>query len=165
MAIENFSIGSGLRSVGWLVLVLSLIVGCQALHQEIEPFDDAGIVDDADGCVPGGVCGPCELGEWVCDDDNQRQCEGAVDLDGDPDHCGQCDHQCSTDGVDEATAVCEQGQCEIECDDTEAALCESHSVCADLDSNPNHCGGCGLVCTGSNQCCQEGVCVGSELCE
>ena len=109
-------------------------------------------------CVPNTAPGP-----EVCDGlDND--CDGQVDEDfnfqTDPNNCGGCGNVCV---FPNATAQCVNGACSIaacapgfaDCDGNPANGCE-----VDLNSNPNHCGGCGNVCVFPNATgqCVNGVC-------
>lgn len=113
-----------------------------------------GVVCDADRECLGGVC-TCSEG--------RQDCDGiCVDVDSDPAHCGGCDAACA--GFDNSEGgICTAGECVplclpgyADCDGELANGCE-----VDLESDPLHCGGCGLGCSG-DQLCDEGVCVCPE---
>ncbi len=151
---------------------LCISIGCEPLHREMDQQlpDDAGIggepdasdVDDNNDeeCVPGQPCGPCEEGETVCVDD-QTQCEGAVDLNSDDQNCGSCGQICESPAGD-ATASCEQGSCEISCDDPQHTWCEQTEECSDLSSDDQNCGSCGQICESpagdATASCEQGIC-------
>lgn len=111
-------------------------------------------VDEAEAYCEGGVC----IRE--CPDDTHTACEDAgicVDLDSDPDHCGECDSECATD-IDGAEAECVDGDCQVECTDDSETICENYGTCADLQSDDQHCNGCGNSCPGPHDCI-DGECV------
>ncbi|MFB6351148.1 MAG: hypothetical protein ABEK29_05090, partial [Bradymonadaceae bacterium] len=62
-----------------------------------------------------------------------------TDTDTDTDNCGSCGNTCTT-SVDGAQAVCNGGSCAEECVLSEQTLCSGAGVCADLDTNDDHCG-------------------------
>lgn len=86
----------------------------------------------------------CPSGWADCDEDPANGCE--IDVSGDPDHCGACDHAC---GGDHASATCEQGACVLSCDpgfgDCDGVA--SNGCETDL-STPSNCLACGVVCGG-----------------
>ncbi len=145
------------------------IIGCEPLHRDIEkelPSGDAGVPDDvadendADECVPGEVCGPCEQGETVCQD-GTTFCQNFVDLDEDIDNCGECGNVCETSasGVE---VSCQSGQCIFECQSPGETFCQDFDACVDLDEDIDNCGACGNTCQtsipGLEASCQSGVC-------
>ena len=149
------------------LLVLLLLVGC-------DPLVGANCADGtqlcAGQCVPTGTCtiadggpggdgdgggggdgdggggGDGDGGPQGCDIGETR-CDGVcVDLDEDPDHCGDCDTDCIDDDV------CSEGMCAPVCEPP-TTLCGN--VCVDLDTDPDHCGSC------PNEC-ESGLCVDGE---
>ncbi len=152
----------------WIAVTAMLAVGCNALHRDVEPMagDDVGPLEDVDAiedtngeeCIPGGVCGPCDEGEETCSATNQLQCEGAVELSSDPENCGQCGNQCSTQIADTSVS-CDAGNCVVECDDPDQSFCEDEGICVDLDTDIDHCGEC------DNACPTDGDGVESALCD
>ena len=60
-----------------------------------------------------------------------------------------CGNQCP-DGQ-----ICSAGQCACQ-----PGLTLVNGQCIDTKSNPQNCGGVGIVCSGNTQNCQNGVCVG-----
>jgi hypothetical protein len=114
-----------------------------------------------------GTCGfTCDAGFANCNGDDSDGCE--ADLASTED-CGSCDNVC--DPVTNGTVACETDGCAIascagtnrDCDGTYANGCE-----ADIETDPAHCGGCGVVCTPgprvSTVGCDGGACV-IESCE
>jgi len=82
-----------------------------------------------------------------------------VDLDHDPEHCGECDRACD-DGL-----TCHEGLCGVACGPTTTACGES---CADLELDPENCGECGKSCD-PGESCITGACTpeclpGTQLC-
>lgn len=76
-------------------------------------------------------------------------CDGAcVDVQRDPENCGACGNQCSSD------QVCSLGRCTDDCDD-DLEACGSSCVDTELDSQ--NCGECGTEC-GAGQGCVDGDC-------
>ncbi len=124
---------------------------------------------------PGEECGDC--GVWVCEGDDAVTCEGEVDLQSDPDHCGSCSNQCATDhhceaGSCEPNNACggmaeldeqpgeECGDCGVwACQGDDAVICEDE---VDLQSDPDNCGSCNHSC-GDAENCESGVCSIDEI--
>ncbi len=117
-----------------------------------------------------GACGnACSGATPVCDGAMRRCSSGCAatqtrcgatcaDLTTSPSHCGRCGNACAS-GV-HSTRVCAASSCSIrceagwdDCDGVAATGCEVSTV-----SNPLHCGGCGVRCTGTGVC-QGGACV------
>ena len=154
-----------------IAFAAAMLVGCQALHRDIEQFDgedvqfsdtedaqsadtedaqsdaeDAPVIPDGGECTPGGACGPCDMGQWECDDQNQLQCVGAVDIDGDDDeHCGECGAVCDST-ISTVFAFCDGGNCIRQCPNDDHTACEDEGLCVDLQSDVDHCGSCGDEC-------------------
>ncbi len=105
------------------------------------PVDGGGLDGDAgDGGADGGMTGPCDLGEVLCEN-------ACVSPSRDPSHCGACGNVCGS------TELCQSGACVPSC---EAPLVACAGGCVDLMNTPEHCGACGNVCpTGL---CSEGMC-------
>ncbi len=101
----------------------------------------------ANGICQGGMCnlGACAPGYQDCDMMAGDGCE--VNTDNDPNHCGSCGHACS---FPNAGASCSGGTCALgacdpnfsDCDGNPANGCE-----ANLQTDNNHCGGCGIDCS------------------
>ena len=117
----------------------------------------------APACTGGACSGACEPG-WVdCDGDKQANgCE--TDTAADPGNCGGCGLACSADHI---TPACVAGSCDgacepgwVDCDgDKLTNGCE-----ANLPSDPDNCGGCGLACSSNHvltPTCSGGVCSGA----
>ncbi|MEZ4299322.1 MAG: hypothetical protein R3B70_30510 [Polyangiaceae bacterium] len=97
----------------------------------------------------------CEAGLVSCG----GQC---VNLDTDPDNCGECGVDCGDDGV-----MCSGGVCGIG-PGCPGGFASCNGVCADLSSDPQHCGGCDIQCapgaTCSNNACSAPGCTCGTLC-
>jgi hypothetical protein len=86
----------------------------------------------------------CAQGFSDCDLSPATGCE--VHTAQDPNNCGTCGTLCN---LNHAAAICTQGQCSVagcspgfaDCDNVAADGCE-----ISLTTNPNNCGGCGVVC-------------------
>jgi hypothetical protein len=153
-----------------LMLRLDLMADCLGVDC------DAGMTCVNGSCRSGEVA-PNELQRWPggvdrlefnCTDEvcNGRDddCDGVVDngfsLETDPLNCGECGYACAAPYVD--AAKCQLGECVIgacaerhfDCDDAFLSGCEEPGT------NPNHCGGCGLVCElpGAAESCISGRC-------
>jgi hypothetical protein len=71
-------------------------------------------------------------------------CDGAcVDVQSDPQNCGDCGTTCGPD------KVCWIGVCADTCG---VELTDCGGACVDTDSNPDHCGVCNNTCGGGNSC-------------
>jgi DNA-binding beta-propeller fold protein YncE len=90
----------------------------------------------------------CPLTE--CATDNSLSC---VNLDIDPDNCGECGQRCSPG------YSCQNGQCGLNCVSGFSA-CEG--MCANLNTDEHNCGVCGFSCQ-PEQACVSGECVWSQL--
>lgn len=103
------------------------------------PGIDAG--DDA-GIDAGPTCGP-ELIE----------CDGTcVDLDTATDHCGECNNACPAPAG--TVPTCAAGSCGVECA-TGREDCDgdpTNGCEVDVEGDPLHCGGCGLMCDAGRTC-------------
>jgi hypothetical protein len=99
----------------------------------------------------GGACGfTCITGFADCDRVAANGCEASLT---DITSCGSCSVACA-----DATPVCTSGSCVSGCSVTQQR-CDG--VCVDPQSNPVHCGGCGVVCPNvpaSSRVCVSGRC-------
>jgi hypothetical protein len=109
-------------------------------------------------CTPmgtGWACDvQCDLGFADCDMVAANGCE--VDTQTDADNCGACGAVCS---LPHATSACTGGSCSIAACDTGYVDCDAQAAngCeVDLLSDPKHCGGCGIVCSGGT--CMNAYC-------
>ncbi len=118
-------------------------------------------------CVPGvncagGVCNGCGAGLGNCDNDNANGCETSVS--NNLAHCGGCGVACSSQNI---TPSCSNGSCAggtcaagfSDCNSNKQSDgCETNTA-----SSPQHCGGCGMACSGNNvaqNACSGGNCTG-----
>src|SRR6185437_7818198 len=93
-----------------------------------------------------GLCAPGCSATHGCPT-NDQCCSGqCADLQIDSAHCGNCITQCATG------TLCQQGSCgppcpsgKADCDKDPGDGCE-----VSTDTDPNNCGGCGIVCNGAN---------------
>ena len=131
---------------------------------------DCGCVDhDQDGygenCPAGFDCddsiasvnpGAEELCNYV-DDDCDGQTDEGVDMQTDPDNCGECFWQCR------AAEVCDRGNCADSCG---GGRTECDRACIDTQTDLENCGGCDLTCylPHASESCSAGTCV-LTLCE
>jgi hypothetical protein len=115
-------------------------------------------------CTNGGCGLVCDAGYADCNNNPTDGCEVNID-NGDPNNCGMCGKQCSTN---HATETCTAGLCAIvtcqsgwaDCDKSASDGCEVNTQQGD----PNNCGTCGTICTTQNgtPACSQGMCaVGS----
>jgi hypothetical protein len=78
-----------------------------------------------------------EGGMGGCDAAAPDVCNGTcVDLNSDPENCGECDHSCGP--ID----YCQDGEC-VDCD---PGLFACDNVCIDISNDPDNCGACGKAC-------------------
>jgi hypothetical protein len=118
-------------------------------------------------CGSSGTCDIC-TGQEECQD---QRCVCVPDCDGKvcgDDGCtGTCEPGCPADSTctDGGTiCLCDFVTCDSACCPAGESCCDDG--CANLESNPNHCGACGNAC-GADQVCQGGVCgvaCGSDFC-
>lgn len=89
----------------------------------------------------------------------ETDCSGlCVDLTTDPGNCGACDNECVAAN---AVAGCSGGSCTIASCNPGFENCDSNPVngCeVNTSTNPNNCGGCGIVC-GVGKSCFNGLCL------
>lgn len=121
---------------------------CGACGQSCGP--DEACQDGLCRCgTQGELCGDAEL---CCDGD----CHGPSSLE----HCGACGKVCGSE------ERCLRGAClclgssgsVASCGDDETCCPGLEDPCADLSSDPQNCGACGLSC-GSGEPCVDGMCV------
>src|SRR5690606_38518444 len=87
--------------------------------------------------------------------DGYINCGGmCTDITGDGKNCSAGGMACA------AEQVCSAGACQDSCTEPGRTRCDSS--CVDMVSNPSHCGGCRLACTGADQVCQGGLCSDSS---
>jgi hypothetical protein len=107
----------------------------------------------------GGVCQfDCDSGYGNCD--NTLATNGCnVNLQSNPQNCGSCGHMCSSSHV--IVPSCSGGVCGGSCT-TGFADCDndigSDGCETNVASDPNNCGGCGIVCSPSSSGCGGGTC-------
>ena len=157
----------------WLA-VIGLCPACSVLLVSSD-FDfgdrdaavDANAVDSADGAAacstdsdcPSGAqtnfacrAGQCELvscntGFDDCDGNSTNGCEADLSATA---TCGSCNTSCDPDELCDATST--MPQCSLDCSE---AICGE--VCADLQTNAQHCGDCDNTCSAGTEC-REGEC-------
>jgi hypothetical protein len=144
--------------------------GCEAqLDSDPKNCGKCGMKCMAQNAVAGcnnGVCtvGMCSPGFADCNNNTNDGCE--VNINGDPNNCGQCGMVCA---FANASAACVNGACVIaacnngysNCDNNQANGCEAATA-----MDPNNCGGCFVNCgalpnavaTCSNSMCVIGSC-------
>ena len=121
-------------------------------------------------CVE-GVCEPldCDEGYGHCDEWTNNGCE--VDLNTNPDHCGDCNHRCNDLGwADVQGYNCIGGECEIascntnfrDCDGQLNTGCETN---ISTSEDGTHCGACNDHCSERVWNCGENCHVESYRCE
>lgn len=125
---------------------------------------------DTDVAHCGGCSTVCAAGESCCD----GTCR---ELNTDRDNCGACDAACADSEIclDGVCTPCPRGDqvCGNVCCRSSQTCCDGACV-DDLDSNPNHCGACGHLCSricleeqgdppicNGPRCCSGGVCLKS----
>lgn len=112
----------------------------------------------AESCMGGSCAGDCQADcdlqvetcveqQCLCRPELTRCAGSCVDLDANPDHCGECDMSCGSD-------VCDEGKCESSCDGEKV---ECSGGCIDVEENPLHCGACDQKCD-PDELCITGVC-------
>jgi hypothetical protein len=104
-----------------------------------------------------GICviDSCDEGYEDCNDDPDDGCE--TDIANDPDNCGDCEEVCE---LDNASALCEQGNCVIDdcnagyedCNDDPDDGCEIN-----IETDPDNCGDCEFACALGIRC-GDGIC-------
>ena len=102
---------------------------------------------------PCQICNPAESTDEFSAVDDEQSCDLDVNITG-------------------AVGVCEQGQCEAQCQDEQFSLCASEGYCADLLNDDDNCGSCANNCPSAESChngdCVECVsnseCTGTEIC-
>ncbi len=164
--------GSCGNDCGDLVCIDGACATCESNGQTTcyDPIGEANYCADLDTswndcgeCGNRCTTGPCENGVCVSTadcDEGFTECMGeCVDLQSNVFHCGVCSHACM--GVpgpgQDSIGMCVEGSCEIIClEGFTACPGDPVDVCADLSSDPEHCGACGNVC--ANGTCVDGAC-------
>jgi hypothetical protein len=108
-------------------------------------------------CVNSVCTIACSAGWANCDNDASNGCE--VDLKSSPLNCNACGAACSSTN---GTASCTNGVCGIACNNG-FANCDnnaSNGCEVNLNTSPQNCNGCGVVCSSANgtPSCASGVC-------
>ncbi len=108
------------------------------------------------------VVGDCLDGYGNCNSDTGDGCE--AELSSDHDHCGACGMSCD---LPNALAGCLAGQCLIESCSAWFGNCnrQTEDGCeVDLESDPDHCGSCGIACDlpHASSGCEVGECTVAE---
>ena len=104
-------------------------------------------------CVDSLCRASCDSG-WGSCENNPAQCETSTDSD--PYHCGDCTTMC-TGGIN-AAPHCEGGHCTFHCSPGFSDCNQSTDDGCEIntDSDPAHCGACGIDCKGLG--CSHGTC-------
>lgn len=149
------------------------VTGCSTLPTDVmncgaceRPCGDAG-----DSCLSG----QCRCGGGAGCLDGEACCGGACeDLQNSVEHCGACNRACGPSEVCQ-DGTCVAPPCDPECGegescdpDTTTCRCgagpgctATQACCAggclDTQSDPNNCGGCGIMCSGA-EVCMGGTC-------
>lgn len=149
------------------------------LEDAFEELSDGGSIDLQGASGPlnfdeNGDPAPTPTALWCFEDDGLPE-EGVIfdtDEQFTPESCiDQCTSADDCQNVpDNGTAVCDDGQCDVSCDD-EFTLCNGD--CVDTDADPDHCGGCSNACeppTNATAVCENESCdfechEGFELCD
>ena len=139
--------------------------GCEVnLARDLDHCGACDVACSADGTTDhacnDGVCNVvCDGTHADCNKDGSDGCE--ADLQRDADHCSACDVACSPAGATQN--VCVAGVCTPACDGTHADCDkDGKNGCeADLRTDPDHCGSCGVACGTAgtaSRACVSGVC-------
>lgn len=165
---------------------LAGVCECVPVCDGLECGDDG--CDGSCGSCTGGKT--CESGQCQCPS-GQQDCDGTcTDLSTDRSHCGSCDNacvvgegcvegeciedcdpsclgqECGDDGCGGSCGSCTEGLvCAAtgQCSCDEGALECGEGVCVDSQTDPDNCGGCGMVC-GADEACVEGECACLRSC-
>ncbi len=158
---------------------------------------DNNIGDSCGNCDSTWVCDGPMAESLICESSQQIECGIACfDPETDPDHCGECDNSCQRPGL---SPMCHGGECFFEqcapgfvdidnnlqngCEYSCTPTNNGIEICDNLDNNcdgfvdenvdknsdPQHCGGCGVVCDevlfgrNASTACVAGECV-REIC-
>jgi hypothetical protein len=119
-------------------------------------------------CCTGTTIETCQSSERCC---NENGCKNLLI---DADHCGECGNKClEGETCENGLCVCglgkivcgdrcEKGDC---CEICSAVTCPvGHTCCMpigcrNLSDDPDHCGTCGIVCSGSSDFCTDSTCI------
>jgi hypothetical protein len=142
--------------------------------------DDQCVDTDTDeancgGCGKPCIGGTCTAGKCVCPK-GETNCDGTcADLDVDKQHCGSCDVACSDAEIcgvpEDSGAGGAAGAAGAGGNVTHECVCppdreDCDGVCADLNTDSQHCGACNIACPG-DKICTDADCVcapGTEDC-
>ncbi len=119
-------------------------------------------LDNADATCEAGQCviTACKSKYGDCDGEDENGCETLLT---EIDNCGECGVVCE---IENATATCSSGTCELDtCDDLFADCNDDPGDgCETALNSPKHCGGCDEACpetevgSGSSYICEENEC-------
>lgn len=130
---------------------------CISVDTDVDNCGACGNVCATDeSCVDGEcTCGnsACNLGERCCPSGGNRSC---INTQVDVTNCGACGETCASEELCvRGLCVCESTGGTQQCgeDDT----CCPGAGCRNLDTDPLHCGACGVVC-GAGESCVSGAC-------
>jgi hypothetical protein len=89
------------------------------------------------------------------------QCNGQlVDLDTNPEHCGDCAIDCTSNSGPNPnlTGQCLAGKCECQMGWADCTPNNANNACDVPLGTDQNCGGCGDKCNGNGRKCIDGVC-------
>lgn len=147
----------------WLLAIaitLAIFTACSSRNLDfgaISPDAGPGSFGTSDASAEAqtydpGACptNECPAGRTTCPN-NPYPC--AVDLTKDDENCGECGVRCGALGAINEVTHCSHGKCQPEC--TSGGLTSNFRDCnglsddgceIDTSSDPNNCGGCGILC-------------------
>jgi hypothetical protein len=135
--------------------------GCTKTSSDPQNCGGCGIACAAGAACVNGQCTSTCNGGPACTGTQQCCATGCTDVTSDPQNCGGCSMPCAPAdtcvmGVCQAQATCNGGPA---CSPNQT--CCPGTGCADLSSDGNNCGMCGVAC-GPTQACVGGTCATSE---
>jgi hypothetical protein len=138
--------------------------GCEQTLSTLTSCGGCGAVcirPNATATCSTGTCqiASCNTGYGSCDGIDSNGCE--ANTQSSLSNCGTCGTVCSANG---GNPTCALGACSIVCS-TNWGNCDGNAQSNGCESNlltdPNHCGNCTTVCSGSTPACDNGTCSGS----
>ena len=115
-------------------------------------IDHCGSCDNDCHYAPDGAVSYCDEGtcSWECVEEGYGACSSeCFNFQNDVNHCGACYAECE---VEYGEVICDEGVCAVDTCHDERTDCsdatdDDELVCADLESDPRHCGDCGVDCS------------------